>query len=280
MEAVVRSIPVYYEEYGSGTPILMVHGGPGDHHQMVFLMEHLFQDRQGWRRIYPDCPGMGKTPTADWITNNDHVVEVLIEFMKTVAPNERFVVAGLSYGGFLAQGLVYQQGSMIDGVSLIVPLVELDPAKQQYPPRQVLIENVEFQSALTPEDDPLLHLFVIQNMEVLEGVRAVGLPGLRSADLNFWAKLWENFAFTFPANELPVPSPAPAMIVVGRQDFNCGYREAWALLDNYPRGTFAVLDRGGHFAFLEQKLLFEALTSEWLNRVEEYIAQNATKVTG
>jgi hypothetical protein len=47
------------------------------------------------------------------------------------------------------------------------------------------------------------------------------------------------------------------------------------LLDNYPRGTFAVLDRAGHGLGGEQKGLFEALTQEWLMHVEEYISQTS-----
>jgi pimeloyl-ACP methyl ester carboxylesterase len=57
---------------------------------------------------------------------------------------------------------------------------------------------------------------------------------------------------------------------MGRQDHVCGYREAYQLLDNYPRASFAILDGAGHVLPFEQKTLFRALVSEWLDRVEEY----------
>jgi pimeloyl-ACP methyl ester carboxylesterase len=95
MEVMVRSIPVYYEEYGEGIPILMLHGRPVDHRHIAASMEPLFQNRTGWRRIYPDLPGMGKTPGAEWITNNEHMLEVITDFMQTVAPNQHFVEASL-----------------------------------------------------------------------------------------------------------------------------------------------------------------------------------------
>ena len=41
-------------------------------------------------------------------------------------------------------------------------------------------------------------------------------------------------------------------------------------LDHYPRATFAVLDRAGHFVNIEQDVLCQALMSEWLDRVEEW----------
>ena len=41
----------------------------------------------------------------------------------------------------------------------------------------------------------------------------------------------------------------------------------------YPRATFAVLDRAGHFVNIEQyvlqDVLCQALMREWLDRVEE-----------
>ncbi len=48
-----------------------------------------------------------------------------------------------------------------------------------------------------------------------------------------------------------------------------GYKDAWDILDNYPRGTLAVLDRAGHNLQLEQVELFNCLVNEWLDRVEE-----------
>ncbi len=80
----------------------------------------------------------------------------------------------------------------------------------------------------------------------------------------------KNYAFAFDVDSLPSPFPAPALFLTGRQDSGCGYREAYELLDNYPRASFAVLDRAGHALGVEQKALFRALANEGLDRVEEY----------
>jgi pimeloyl-ACP methyl ester carboxylesterase len=65
------------------------------------------------------------------------------------------------------------------------------------------------------------------------------------------------------------PFDKPTLILTGRQDSSVGYRDAWQILENYPRGTFAVLDRAGHNLQIEQETLFNALINEWLDRVEE-----------
>jgi pimeloyl-ACP methyl ester carboxylesterase len=275
MEIIVKFMLVYYEEYGSGIPVLMLHGRPSDHRHMVADMEPLFQNRSGFRRLYPDMPGTGKTPGADQLTNLDQLLEVASEFMRLVAPNERFVVIGTSYGGYLAQGLIYQQGSLIDGALLLTPLIEPNPAKQHYPPHQVLVEDAGFRAALTPQENYLPDMFVVQNLENLAAFRTDILPALQVADHAFLAKLGEEAEFSFPVEKLTTPFPAPVLILTGRQDAICGYQDAWAILENYPRATFAVLDRAGHFLSYEQKIVFQALAGEWLNRVAEYIQHTA-----
>jgi pimeloyl-ACP methyl ester carboxylesterase len=273
MEVVVRSIPIYYEEYGTGIPLLVLPGWAVDHTVMVPGIEPFFQTRPGWRRIYPDLPGTGKTPGAEWLKSNDLMLEVITEFMQIVAPDQHFVVAGTSYGGYLALGLVYKLGSLIDGIFLTVPHVEPDPAKQQLPLFKVIHEDAQFVAALNPEESWLINAAVIQSLDTLEITRTLVLPAIAAADHVFLNKLNEHYAFSFRVANLPVPFMAPTLILTGRQDTNCGYRGAYALLDHYPRATFAVLDRAGHALGLEQRGLLEFFTNEWINRVDEYLAK-------
>ncbi|MFN2127060.1 MAG: alpha/beta fold hydrolase, partial [Anaerolineales bacterium] len=68
MKCKLERITVNYETFGEGKPIIMLHGWPLDHRIMVNVMEPLFKNRDGWKRIYPDLPGMGDTPGMEWIT--------------------------------------------------------------------------------------------------------------------------------------------------------------------------------------------------------------------
>lgn len=65
------------------------------------------------------------------------------------------------------------------------------------------------------------------------------------------------------------PFERPSLVVAGRQDSVTGYRDAWTVLEHYPRATFAVLDRAGHGLEPEQPAVFRALMVDWLDRVEE-----------
>ena len=270
MECRVKDVTIHYEEAGSGRPLLALHGMPLDHRHMFNDLEPLFTERQGWRRIYPDLPGMGQTQAVDWITHQDHMLDIILNFMDIVAPGVHFVVAGTSYGGYMARGVVHHRSSQIDGLMINVPSVETDPQKRKLPNHRVISEDADFLAALGSEEQDLPGIIVVQSMELLQAFRRFISPAGAIADHEFLKRLDVNYSFSFEVDSLPLPFPAPSLIMTGRFDHWCGYEEAYRLLDNYPRATFVVLDRAGHVLAVEQKALFRALVSEWLDRVEEY----------
>lgn len=267
MDCDLGNIVVHYGTFGEGRPVIMFHGWYLDHRSMAADLEPVFRTRQGWKRIYLDLPGMGKTPGMDWIVDNDQMLAVVEEFINAVIPGQRFVVVGYSYGGYLARGLVYRRSAMMDGVLLIVPIIT--PSQLSPPARLTLVKDERLASELTPEESGIFDLAVVQSQEALDYLRTHVLPGIRVANHEFIKKL--RGEFSFEVDTPPEPYDNPTLIVMGRQDSYVGYRESWSLMENYPRATFAVLDRAGHFLGRpgEQDQLFVALVNEWLDRVEE-----------
>ena len=102
MECELKNITVYYKSFGEGRPMLMLHGWGGDHRHIMSDMEPLFRQRKGWKRFYPDLPGHGRTPGKDWVTSQDKILEVVLEFIDSLLPGQRFVLAGASAGAYLA----------------------------------------------------------------------------------------------------------------------------------------------------------------------------------
>ncbi len=270
MECELEKITIHYETFGEGKPILMLHGWPVDHRVLVSALEPIFQNKPGWKRIYPDLPGMGKTPGMDWIRHQDQMLEVMVEFVDAVIPAQRFSVAGYSYGGYLARGMVYRKSAMMDGLLLVAPTIQADDAKRTLPPHETLIEDSALLSELEPELAEAFQEFaVVQSRELLDAMKTVGLPAREIADHDFLDKLAENYEFSFDVDTFPEPFGGPTLLVMGRQDSICGYHDAWNILENYPRATFAILDRAGHGLMVEQKELFNALVNEWLDRIED-----------
>ena len=177
MQCDIGDVAMYYETYGSGRPMVMLPGRPSDHRVMARFMEPLFAQRQGWLRIYPDLPGTGRTPRVDRLATHDAMLEAVLAFIDKVIPGQRFVLAGLSYGGYLARGVVYHRAASIDGLMLCVPQVKADPAEAQLPPRTAIVED----PAIAAELGPISNLMVVRSPRVAEVVCEL-LAEVRIAD--------------------------------------------------------------------------------------------------
>jgi pimeloyl-ACP methyl ester carboxylesterase len=271
MECRLGDVTLYYESFGQGRPIIMLHGWPLDHRHLTSEMEPVFRRREGWKRIYPDLPGMGRTPGHKWITHQDHMLDIVLDFIDVVVPGQRFVVAGESYGAYLARGVVHRRSEPMDGLLLTVPVIHADEAERTLPPRVTLVKDPVLVSE-PPSDEAaaMQEIAVVQDQAYVDWLRSDIFPAVEAADQPFLSELRQNYAFSFDVDSLPEPFGGPILILMGRQDAVCGYRDAWDILENYPRGTFVVLDRAGHGLAVEQRWLFNALVSEWLDRVEEY----------
>jgi pimeloyl-ACP methyl ester carboxylesterase len=197
------------------------------------------------------------------------MLSTLIEFIERVIPGEQFSVAGLSYGGLLAQGLVYRLADRVDGLFLIVP--SMGPEETRDLPTHCVLHEEPTNFDIVAEENVagFKNMAVVQTQEHLEAWKRDIIPGLKAADEEFLSRLRKNYAFSFDIAKLPKPFTKPALFLHGRQDSVCGYRDAWKVLESYPRATYVVLDRAGHSLQMEQPALYEALTNEWLDRVEE-----------
>jgi pimeloyl-ACP methyl ester carboxylesterase len=212
----------------------------------------------------------------DWITNQDQMLDVVVAFINAMIPEQRFAVVGASAGAYLARGVVYRRLEAIDGVLLTVPVIKAADAKRNVPRHVTLVQDAAAVSELTPDQDWVRELAVVQSREVIAALTQVDASAQAPGDAAFQAKLRatpETYEFSFPVDALAKPCPAPTLIVSGRQDSVVGYRDAWELVENYPRATFAVLDRSGHLLGVEQAELLGALMIEWLDRVEEYCSE-------
>jgi len=274
MECKLKDITVYYEEYGEGKPVVMLHGYYPDHRLMTGCMEPLFGNRPGYRRIYPDLPGMGRTRGEAWINNSDRMLDVVHDFIDTVIPSQKFLLAGESYGGYLSRGVIYHRADQVDGLLLLCPAIIAERSKRNLPSETVIARDEIFLSSLSKEDaEEFKSMCVVQNEEIWQRYNKEILSGVRIADGAFLEKLRsEGYPFSFDVDALRNKFEKPVLFLLGRQDASVGYKDALDISDDYPRGTFAVLDRAGHNLQLEQAGLFNCLVNEWLDRVEEYSA--------
>lgn len=248
----------------------MLHGWTLDHQAMVHAMEPIFAKRSGWKRIYLDLPGMGRSEAPQLIQNSDDMCAAVLDHLDILIPKEQFVLCGNSYGALIARGIANLRRSLVRGLMLLAPVIIAEPTERLVPQQQVLRKDSALMSRLSPEDAAEFEqVAVLQGQQEWEQFRDQILIPSKAANSEFLDRVRRNgYGLALDIDAASPPYEHPTLIITGRQDHVVGFEDAWRLIDHYPRGTFAVLDMAGHLLQIERPDVFEALVNDWLDRLE------------
>lgn len=272
MKIELDHVTLHYETHGQGRPLIFLPGWTMTAHLLAHIIEPLLEGGIGWQRIYLDPPGHGRTPGPAAIRNLDQMVEVLMAAIDQIAPGQPVALAGYSAGAYLARAILRHRPAAVSGIAMLAPLVIPDDQHRAVPAPQVLVEDPHVMASLSAEEREMIQIVVVRDQATVAALRAWPVPpAAEESDFAYLQAIREDpqgYTCSYDVDELVRPFPRPALIVAGRQDAVVGYADAWGLLNNYPRATFAVLDRTGHLLEGQEGLLAELL-NEWLRRVGE-----------
>ena len=220
----------------------------------------------GLRRCYVDLPGHGESPAGP--PDSDGIVGVVSGLLDRELPGQRFLLAGWSYGAYLAMALARRRPGGVAGMLLVCPGIKISVADRDLPAAPAGPGAPEEAGWL---DDVPGHLR--EHLSVALGHRTREVAGRVSRVLTGSAPGDEAYrerlrATGYPLSDedSPVPFGGPVTIVTGRQDGIVGYADQFRRLSCYPAGSFAVLDRAGHYLPFEQPRALAALVSQWRDR--------------
>lgn len=254
---------------GEGTPLLCLHGFPLTHKSLLPI-DNSFEEAGSWKRIYVDLPGMGQSAESGDIRGYQAVLEALKRFVTEEIGDQKYAIFGYSFGAILARALAQSTPGQVLGLGFLCPEIIADPKKSTLPNRKPVETDTAFLRTLRTED--------------LQAYKATSIVETRQN--------WDLFSeYILPAftefNEQAIsaissdpvlegiPEPRgyvfdpPTLFVHGRQDNMAGFVDAFNILEHYPHATYAVLDRSGHTAHLDQPNLVSQLVTEWLARVTQ-----------
>jgi pimeloyl-ACP methyl ester carboxylesterase len=218
----------------------------------------------GLREMYLDLPGHGDSP-ANCRPASQAVLDTVCAWLDrhVGAP---VLLAGGSYGAYLAAGIARQRPELVRGLLLVCPGVKISRASRDLP-------------ELEPPEAPTgwldgapaglrAHLDVALGHRTSTVVATVlaaldsGGPG----DEKFQEELQGGPDFALPDEDADIVFGGPVSVITGRQDGIVGYADQFRSMRHYPRGTFAVIDAAGHYLPFEQPALLRSLTQDWLHR--------------
>ncbi len=263
-----ESAGIDWEEKGAGLPVVMLHGLGCDRRIMAGCMEPVFESRPEYRRIYLDLPGMGASSAPLELASSDAILDALCAFLtKEIKGN--FLLAGQSYGGYLARGVLARMPERVDGLLLLCPVVFPEAGDRQPAAKDIRSFDMAFLSGLDARERARFCGYaVVANEHTYERYREEIAAGLTAADASFLEGLKRRYSFSFDvdARIRGLPYRRPVLVLAGRQDCCVGYRDLWELCGVFPRASFAVLDLAGHQLQIERPDAFGALAADWLER--------------
>lgn len=260
---------MFHAEFGDGRAVVALHGWAPDHRLMTGCLEPIFRRRGGYRRLYPDLPGMGRS-AAGTVASSDDLLAAVEAFIDDQVGDEPFLLVGESYGGYLVRALARSRAEQVLGVAQICPMGEPLPERRVLPDLAVLrVEQGALDGAPAEVAESFSELAVVHTAAAFRRFQQEVQPGLDAMDGRAMARIREHWLLTDDPDDAALePFGRPSLVLLGRQDVAVGYQDQLAMLQQFPRATMAIVDVAGHNLQIEQPELFAALVNEWLDRVE------------
>ncbi|WP_283679842.1 alpha/beta hydrolase [Lentilactobacillus sp. Marseille-Q4993] len=245
---------IYYELYGTGKPIVFIHGMDLDCRSMRAVYEPL-PELVNYRRIYIDLPGMGKSKVSSEI-KSDEILNSISTFIAEITDSQPIVLVGHSYGGYLAAGLAHQLGSQITSLFLTCPVIEADRRNrtveqhQTYGDKQISVATNQY----TWFDD-----YYETNVKISDDTwnlyKKAIIPGLLSGSRFFKETLatGENYPFSFDDELKASYHPMNAEILLGEYDNIVGYKDQQKLFSRMFDANIEVIAESGHNLPIDQR---------------------------
>jgi proline iminopeptidase len=126
----VRGVALFERRVGSGPATVVLHGGPGAHHD--YLLPGFDRLATGRTLVYYDQRGGGRSPVAREVPVGwrEHVAD--LEALRALWGEERLSIAGYSWGGLLAVLYAIEHPDRVASLALVSPAPLWRGAREEY----------------------------------------------------------------------------------------------------------------------------------------------------
>ncbi len=242
----VNGTSLNYEERGTGTPLVLLHGFPLDSR---IWREQIAALSDGFRVIAPDLRGFGQSTSSDPFTMEslaDGVRALLADIQALPA-----VVGGLSMGGYVALAYAKKYPADLLGLALIDTKAEGDTPEGKAG-RQKLIEVARAQGSKAVADEMMSKMLAPD-----AGASRPQVKAELDQIMNGQSPLTIEHALAAmrdrPDLSTHLPAiAAPALVIVGEHDAITPAAGAEGMSKAIPKSTYVVVTGAGHMSPMEQ----------------------------
>jgi proline iminopeptidase len=129
----VRGVELFVRRIGSGLPVVVLHGGPGAHHD--YLLPGFDALADGQELIYYDQRGGGRSAVGREVPVGwtEHVAD--LEALREEWGIDRLTIAGYSWGGLLALLYALDHPAKVARLALVSPAPSWRAARERFEAR-------------------------------------------------------------------------------------------------------------------------------------------------
>ena len=126
----IRGVRLFERRVGQGEPTVVLHGGPGAHHD--YLLPGFDALATGRELIYYDQRGGGRSPVPRDVPVGWHEQVEDLEALRQVWWLEQLTIAGYSWGGLLALLYALEYPGRVSRLALISPAPAWRAAREEF----------------------------------------------------------------------------------------------------------------------------------------------------
>jgi pimeloyl-ACP methyl ester carboxylesterase len=250
---------------GAGRPIVLLPWFSLDQAVMAAAFEPVFAATAGWRRVYMDLPGTGSSPPVE--PRSDAVLDAVLSTIESALGSERFLLAGCSYGGYLAAGITRRVPDQVAGLLLVCAGVKIRRAERNLggvlasAPEPGWLRDI-------PEElhEHFSHAIGAQTSAV--AIRVADAFSLNGPIHDDYLTVLQSDGYQLSDEKSPHSFDGSVTILTGRRDRIAGYLDQFDTLARYCHGNFVALGDAGHYLPFEEPDCFESVTLDWLAQAE------------
>lgn len=272
--AKINDTELYYIEYGSGTPFLVMHGGLGIDHSYLRPALDFLGDI--FKLIFCDHRGSGRSgrPPINTITYEQFADDA--NALRECLGYEKIGAIGNSSGGYVALNYAIRHPK---NLSYLI-LIDTAPAFDYMEEVMTIVQNKnptpEIIETLNAPADPTIEGFrnqfkILQPLYFYEYTSELKEMANKLIDKMIFnpkvtalnAILNPKYNVTSQLTKIDVPT----LILVGKNDFMCPPSQAQRMHERIPNSELYIFEKCGHSPFYETPDEFYRVIRDWYKRV-------------
>ncbi len=228
----------------------------------IFLLPGLLNDARLWQHQISGLAGVARATVAD-LTSADSIAALAASALSQ-APAARFVLAGLSMGGYVALEMMRQAPDRVLALALLDTSARPDTPEATVNRKNLMqLAETDFSGVIDTLMPKLVHPAQLADASIVTTIRAMAESVGKEAFLR------QQRAIMTRIDSRPFLSKitCPTLVLCGRDDVITPVEVHQELVDAIPGASLAQIEACGHLSTLGKPQQVTAALKNWLENL-------------